>query len=109
MASVKRSGPADRQTRGTQSSARAVADQKGMSDGLEDDRELLVVLAELAFQVVELASQIPVRGHNLAQTHEGPHDRRTGRTGVRPALSTLASKVESSDLALTPTAHAPAQ
>ena len=46
-----------------------------LSDGLEDDGELLVVLAKLAFEIGEFAGQVFVRRHNSAQADEGPHDR----------------------------------
>ena len=45
-----------------------------LPDGLEHDGKLLVVLAQLAFELVELASQVFVGGHELAQPHEGAHD-----------------------------------
>lgn len=35
---------------------------------------VLVVLAEFAFEVIELASQVFVRGHDPTQPHESPHD-----------------------------------
>ena len=43
-----------------------------LPDGLENDSELLVVLAELAFEIVEFAGQVFVRGHDFAQPDEGP-------------------------------------
>ncbi len=42
---------------------------------LEYDPNLLVVVAELAFEIGELASQVFVRGQNFAELRERPPDR----------------------------------
>ena len=46
-----------------------------LSDGGEDRGELLVVVGELAFEVVEFAAQVGVGGKDLAEADEGAHDR----------------------------------
>ena len=45
-----------------------------LPNGLEDRPEVLVVLAQLAFEIVKLASQIFVGGHDFTQPHKRPHD-----------------------------------
>jgi hypothetical protein len=45
-----------------------------LADGFEDNLEFLVVLAELVFELFQLAGKVFVGGQQLAQADEGAHD-----------------------------------
>ncbi len=45
-----------------------------LPDGLEDRLEMVVVLAQFAFEFFELEGHILVRRHNFAEPHESTHD-----------------------------------